>query len=99
MPEPASAKPQHHRGERRAVSGPTDGARHEQEPDVLQPTPDARKPITESRMNRIARRAHELYEARGGEHGRALEDWLQAEREIDSEPAGERGSDANSLQQ
>ena len=33
----------------------------------------------ESRMNRIARRAHEIYEARGGEHGRALEDWLQAE--------------------
>ena len=38
-----------------------------------------------SRMNRIARRAHEIYEARGGEHGRALEDWLQAEREIDAE--------------
>jgi hypothetical protein len=39
----------------------------------------------ESRMNRIARRAHEIYEARGGEQGRALEDWLQAEREIDAE--------------
>jgi hypothetical protein len=39
----------------------------------------------ESRMDRIARRAHEIYEARGGEHGRALEDWLQAEREIDAE--------------
>jgi hypothetical protein len=37
----------------------------------------------ESRINQIARRAHELYEARGGSHGRALEDWLQAEREID----------------
>jgi hypothetical protein len=37
----------------------------------------------ESRMNRIARRAHEIYEARGGSHGKALEDWLQAEREID----------------
>jgi hypothetical protein len=36
-------------------------------------------------MNRIARRAHEIYEARGGEQGRALEDWLQAEREIDAE--------------
>jgi DUF2934 family protein len=35
-------------------------------------------------MNRIARRAHEIYEARGGEHGKALEDWLQAEREIDA---------------
>lgn len=36
-----------------------------------------------ARMNQIARRAHEIYEARGGNHGRALKDWLQAEREID----------------
>jgi hypothetical protein len=35
-------------------------------------------------MNRIARRAHEIYEARGGQHGKAMEDWLQAEREIDA---------------
>jgi hypothetical protein len=40
----------------------------------------------EPRIERIARRAHELYEARGGTDGRALEDWLQAEREIDAEP-------------
>jgi hypothetical protein len=40
-------------------------------------------PQQESRLNRIARRAHEIYEARGGTHGKALEDWLQAEREID----------------
>jgi DUF2934 family protein len=40
-------------------------------------------PQQESRMNRIARRAHEIYEARGGNHGKALGDWLQAEREID----------------
>jgi Protein of unknown function (DUF2934) len=39
---------------------------------------------SESRMNRIARRAHEIYEARGGQHGKAMEDWLQAEREIDA---------------
>ena len=44
----------------------------------------ARAPV-DSRMNRIARRAHEIYEARGGEHGKALEDWLRAEREIDAE--------------
>ena len=41
--------------------------------------------VAEPRIERIARRAHELYEARGGTHGRALEDWLQAEREIDAE--------------
>jgi hypothetical protein len=39
----------------------------------------------ESRLERIARRARELYEARGGEHGRDLDDWLAAEREIDAE--------------
>jgi Protein of unknown function (DUF2934) len=39
----------------------------------------------ESRMTRIARRAHEIYKARGGEHGRDLDDWLRAERDIDSE--------------
>ena len=36
-----------------------------------------------SRMDQVARRAHEIYEGRGGTHGKALEDWLQAEREID----------------
>jgi hypothetical protein len=30
----------------------------------------------------IRRRAHELYEARGREDGRDLDDWLQAEVEI-----------------
>jgi hypothetical protein len=39
----------------------------------------------ESRMERIAKRAHEIYEARGGQHGKAMEDWLRAEREIDEE--------------
>jgi hypothetical protein len=48
---------------------------------------------TESRMNRIAARAHAIYEARGGEHGHALDDWLQAEREIDAEIQEERGKD------
>lgn len=43
------------------------------------------EPPPESRMNKIARRAHEIYAARGGEHGKAMEDWLQAEREVDAE--------------
>lgn len=41
-------------------------------------------------MNRIARRAHEIYQARGGQHWKALDDWLQAEREIDAEIDRER---------
>ena len=30
----------------------------------------------------IARRAHELFEARGRQHGHDEEDWLEAEREL-----------------
>ena len=30
----------------------------------------------------ISARAYELYEERGGEHGRDWDDWLQAEREL-----------------
>jgi hypothetical protein len=36
-------------------------------------------------LNRIATRAHEIYAARGGENGKALEDWLRAEQEIDAD--------------
>jgi hypothetical protein len=32
--------------------------------------------------NEIARRAYKLYERRGGEHGRDLDDWLDAENEL-----------------
>jgi hypothetical protein len=49
--------------------------------------PESERDPAEFRMNRIAARAHEIYEARGGEHGRAMDDWLQAEREIDAEIA------------
>jgi hypothetical protein len=34
----------------------------------------------------IARRAHELYLERGGEHGRDVEDWVRAEKELRDEP-------------
>jgi hypothetical protein len=47
------------------------------------PTPE--QDLPERRFERIAARAREIYEARGGEHGQALDDWLQAEREIDLE--------------
>ena len=30
----------------------------------------------------IARRAYEIFQARGGQHGYEIEDWLQAEREL-----------------
>jgi hypothetical protein len=41
-----------------------------------------REPSTEQ----IARRAHELYVKRGGEHGRDVEDWVGAEKELSDEP-------------
>ncbi len=45
---------------------------------------DLERPI--ARMNEIheaiGRRAYELFEARGREHGHDLEDWLDAEREL-----------------
>ena len=63
------------------------------EGDVSPPKTGATRQPAESRMNRIAVRAHEIYEARGGEQGKALEDWLQAEREIDLELAAESSID------
>ena len=33
-------------------------------------------------QSEVAQRAYELYEARGGEPGHDLEDWLRAEREV-----------------
>ena len=43
------------------------------------------RPTLPPRLERIQTRAYELYEARGGERGVAMDDWLQAEREIDGE--------------
>jgi hypothetical protein len=46
---------------------------------------------TDPTEDQIARRAYELYEQRGGEHGYDLDDWLQAEREL-REPVKARTS-------
>jgi hypothetical protein len=68
----------------RPAPGAIASATRRQEPVVAMPKSDGELPSQESRMNQIARRAHEIYEARGGTDGKALEDWLQAEREIDT---------------
>ena len=39
------------------------------------------EPSTEA----IARRAHELYLQRGGVHGKDVEDWVRAEKELSDE--------------
>lgn len=36
----------------------------------------------EELQENIRRRAYELYEQRGSEHGRDLDDWIAAEKEI-----------------
>jgi hypothetical protein len=41
-----------------------------------------KKPLGEE----IARRAHELYLQRGSEHGKDVEDWISAEKELTDEP-------------
>lgn len=39
--------------------------------------------------DRIARRAYERFEERGGGHGRDIEDWLEAERELTNRQGNE----------
>ena len=47
--------------------------------------PSISSPTVPSRMERIAERAYAIYQRRGGEDGSSLDDWLQAEREVDAE--------------
>ena len=44
--------------------------------------PNRSAPVTDSD---IARRAYDLYQARGGEPGHDMDDWLRAERELQNE--------------
>ena len=37
---------------------------------------------SQERQERIAKRAYELFCARGGAHGNDMDDWVQAEKEI-----------------
>ena len=43
------------------------------------PEPNGSAPVTDAD---VARRAYDLYLARGGEPGHDVEDWLQAERDV-----------------
>jgi len=62
---------------KRTLSTASDG------PTAVKGKPDlARDPSPEA----IAQRAYELYLARGQAHGRALEDWLEAERALRDSP-------------
>ena len=76
----------------RALASASERTSENQRDDRSRPMP-AMPHSHEPRMNRIARRAHEIYEARGGEHGTELGDWLQAEREVDAEVDASRGAE------
>lgn len=47
--------------------------------------PESEQDFRDRRRERIAARAFELYEARGGEHGQDMDDWLQAEQQVDDD--------------
>jgi hypothetical protein len=49
-------------------------------PDIPYPGPSMA--LSEELRERIAQRAFEIHQRRGGQHGSDWEDWLQAEREI-----------------
>lgn len=59
-----------------------DDARRESEINDTRSEPISTIPDPAELANLIHRRAYELFEARGREHGHALDDWLQAEAEI-----------------
>jgi hypothetical protein len=88
----ASKTPSGTGGTKRKLPKAIAGTRQDDRDNVPPASGQVRHP-SESRMNKIARRAHEIYGARGGEHGKAMEDWLQAEREVDAEIETSRTDD------
>lgn len=64
------------------INGAAVGRRPEPDAFFLRPKPD-RRARPRVAATEIARRAYELYEARGS-HGHDLEDWLRAERELNA---------------
>jgi Protein of unknown function (DUF2934) len=51
-------------------------------PDRSEPRFVGETSSSDSERERVAQRAYELYLARGGGDGQAMEDWLSAEREL-----------------
>jgi hypothetical protein len=49
---------------------------------AMESTPQFNAELSDAMDDEIAARAYEIYRERGGTDGRALDDWLQAEREL-----------------
>jgi len=53
-----------------------------QHSDTDRQSADAARPDTSPSADEVARRVYQLYDARGGESGADVDDWLQAEQEL-----------------
>jgi hypothetical protein len=71
-----------------AKSAPRDASPRRARP--VDATPVA-SPLDRHSRDDVARRAYELFCARGCAHGSDLDDWLQAEREVRTRPGEESG--------
>ena len=65
---------------RKTVKGEKTSAPKAVKVGVVKKSVSAAKPVPT--QDEIAKRAYELYLARGGEHGHDAEDWAQAESEL-----------------
>jgi hypothetical protein len=55
-------------------------ASHAKAQNHKKPVPDGNQQHDEQFYARVAKKAYELFERRGGEHGHDVGDWLEAER-------------------
>jgi len=75
-----------------AKAGPKAETKAEPKPEAkAEPQPEAKTETPSDLTPRIAKRAYELYEQRGRQDGRTVQDWEQAEREIRKVEAKEEG--------
>ena len=61
-------------------------ARHTKPTKHIHPAPIVNTTLAQPTGAEIAKRAYQIYLARGGSHGCDLDDWLQAERELKVKP-------------
>jgi len=59
--------------------------RQKKQRQAVNPAVSGTTPAIQPTQGEIARRAYEIYEARGGAPGCDLDDWLQAEQELKAE--------------
>jgi hypothetical protein len=77
------------------ISKPTDGASDQPKPRrAAAKAPNGAANGGNGRVSedQVSRRAYEIYESRGAQHGSDLDHWLQAERELTSGPTSVTGS-------